>query len=503
MRLSTKLLLGLVPAVAVIMVLYAGWAIEHRERSLTAQARGEVRAYSDAVGVAFEHAFRDLQFRDMQAILNEVGRQPQVFGVVIYNPLGAVVMRSEGLESRDVVEPGWVRQVARAGVTVDLERAMGDQQVYSVLRSIQEPDGRVTGVLEVIQPLSHVEEEKARTRQRFILNTLTLIAALAFLTVWLLRRLVDRPLQRFLTTIRGLGAGDLSCRVGETASGRELAEVGREFDRMADSLEAARLAMLQEAEERVALEQRVREQQRLASMGTLAAGVAHQISAPLNVIDGRARLLLERRTPAGEADRNLRAILEQTNRIARIVRALLDFARGPEPRRDVVDLPRVARAAVQRVEPALEAAELECRTDLPDALPVCGDRDLLEEVLVILLDNAIEAVQEAGGGALGVSVSVADGHALIRVHDTGAGVSDDVAPHVFDAFFTTKPGGTGLGLAIARDFIERMGGEIDIRTDGETVASVTLPLAVAGSQAPRRPGDGDSRSGPAGGNDGG
>lgn len=480
MRLSTKLLLGLLPAVAVIMVLYAIWAIEQRERSLAEQARAEVRAYSDAVGVAFEHAFRDLQFRDVQEILNDVGRQRQVYGVVVYDTLGAVVMVSEGLTPREGVSPERVRTAARTGATVDLERAMGDEQVYSVLRPIQESEGRATGVLEVLQPLSFVEEEKARTRQRFFLNTVTLIVALAILTVWLLRRLVDRPLQGFLETIRGFGAGDLSRRVGETASGRELAEVGREFDRMADSLEAARAAVLQEAEERVALERRVREQRRLAAMGTLAAGVAHQISAPLNVIDGRTRLLLERDPDREEAHRNLRTILEQTTRITRIVRALLGFSSRPEPRMRAVDLPRVVRAAVRRVNPALEEAGLDCPVDLPASLPVRGDPDLLEEVLVILLDNAIEAVREAGRGSVEVCVSRTGARARVDVRDTGAGISEDAVARVFEAFFTTKPGGTGLGLAIARDLVERMGGAIDLRSDAGTVATIELSAVEDG-----------------------
>lgn len=475
MRLSTKLLLGLLPAVAVIMVLYAIWAIEQRERSLAEQARAEVRAYSDAVGVAFEHAFRDLQFRDVQEILNDVGRQRQVYGVVVYDTLGEVVMVSEGLTPREGVAPERVRTAARTVATVDLERALGEEQVYSVLRPIQENEGgRVTGVLEVLQPLAFVEEEKARTRQRFFLNTVTLIVALAILTVWLLRRLVDRPLHGLLETIRGFGAGDLSRRVRETASGRELAEVGREFDRMADSLEAARAAVLQEAEERVALERRVREQRRLAAMGTLAAGVAHQISAPLNVIDGRARLLLERDPDREEAHRNLRTILEQTARITRIVRALLGFSSRPEPRIVTVDLPRVVRAAIRRVKPALDEAGLDCPCELPESLPVHGDPDLLEEVLVILLDNAIEAVREAGRGSVEVLVSRTADRARVEVRDTGAGIPEDAAARVFEAFFTTKPGGTGLGLAIARDLIERMGGAIDLRSDTATVATIEL-----------------------------
>lgn len=484
-RLSTRLLLALVPTVALIMILYAVWAVEQRERSLAEQARGEVRAYSDAVGVAFEHAFRDLQFRDVQEILNEVSRQPQVYGVVVYDTVGEAVMWSEGLEAADAASAAEVRAVARAGGTRDAERAITGEDVFTVLRPIRDSEGRLTGVLEVLQPLSFVAAERSRTRQRFLLNTLTLVVAVTGLTVGLLHRLVDEPLQRFLDVIRGVGAGDLGRRVGESASSRELAEVGREFDRMAASLQTARGQLVSEAEERLALEKQVREQQRLASMGTLAAGVAHQISAPLNVIDGRTRLLLDHGAGPAETERNLRVILEQTERITRIVRALLGFARRPEPRIGTVDVPRVARAASRRVAGAAREGSVTYELDVRDAIRARGDPDLLEEVLVILLDNAVEAVREGGGGRVGIRAWQADDRVGIEVHDDGPGVSAVDGPRVFEAFFTTKPGGTGLGLAIARDLVERMGGDIDLRTNGETVATIRLPSTTRDTEGAR------------------
>ena len=314
MKLGTRLLLTLLSSVAVIMAVYGYWALEQREAVLRRQARAETRAYGAALGLALEHALRDLQFRDVQAILDEIATQPTIHGILLYDTTGAATIRSVRTAAGDAVDPRHVREVVHSQVIRELERSVGGEEVFSVLRPLRGRDGRIASVLEVLQPLSFVAAEKARTRERFLLNTLTLLVVVAGLTTWLLRRFVGRPIDRFIAAIRSVGRGDLSQRVAEEPAGSELAVAAREFNRMAEGLEAAREALLREAEERLALQQRVREQEKLASLGTLAAGVAHQIAAPLNVIEGRARLLLTRDGRDPERARNLEAIVEHTGR---------------------------------------------------------------------------------------------------------------------------------------------------------------------------------------------
>lgn len=477
MKLSTRFLLSLLPAVATIMAIYAYWALEQREASLVREARNETRAYSAAVGLAFEHAFRDLQFRDMQAIVDEVARRPEIYGLVLYDTLGAPTIRSEQTRAPDVVDPESVREVAATGHVLDFDRSLGHQEVFSVLRPIRGREGRVAGVLEVLQPLSGLEAERARTSERFVLNTLTLLVVLGGLTVWLLHRFVDRPIGEFIEAIRGVGRGDLSRRAPEGPWGGELAAMAREFNRTAESLESARQALLAETEERLLLEQRVREQEKLAALGTLAAGVAHQIAAPLNVIEGRARLLLRGDREDAERKRNLVAIVEQSERITRIVRALLDFARRPEPVEQPVELGRLIEEAARRFEDDLADAGLRFDWETPAPVLVRGDADLLQEVLAILLKNAIEAASGQTQGVVSVRTGRSGTEAWVEVADSGPGVPPETASRVFEPFFTSKPGGTGLGLAVARSVIEGLGGRIALCNAGSAVFRFTLPLA--------------------------
>ncbi|MBA3346051.1 MAG: HAMP domain-containing protein [Gemmatimonadales bacterium] len=177
--------------------------------------------------------------------------------------------------------------LARGG-TATFEREIENQRVYSVLRAIRGTRGRVIGALEVAQPLSFIEAEKANVRRRFLLNTLTLLAALTLVTLWLVRRVVGRPMERLVAAADALGRGDLSHRIEEDSGGGELAQLGREFNTMAGSLESAQTAVVRQGRESLTLERRLREAEKLAAIGNLAAGVAHEIAAPLNVISGRA-----------------------------------------------------------------------------------------------------------------------------------------------------------------------------------------------------------------------
>jgi len=476
-RLNTRLLIALLPAVTVIMAGYGYWALAQRTAVLGQAARSETRAYSTAVVEAFEHAFRDLQFEDVSELIDELSRQPRVYGVIIYDTLGAVTVLTRGMSPASAVAPERVRGVVASGASVELERDLEEERVFSILGPVRgRGAGQVTGVVEVLQPLSLIEEERARTAQRFLLNTLTLVGALAVLTAWVVRRLVHRPLESFTDAIRQVGRGDLSRRVAAEGAGQELGALGWEFNRMADALETARDALIRETDERLALEARLRHQERLASMGTLAAGVAHQISAPLNVIAGRAQLLLRRRPDADKLEADLGTIAEQAERIERIVRGLLDFARQPEPRVRAVALGDVIRGAVHRFGQDFAEARVRAKVDAPEPLSVAADPDLLEEVMVILLSNALEAVREIGGGEVAIRVRRVEEDALVEIADTGPGISPEHAPRVFEAFFTTKPGGTGLGLAVAHAIVDRLGGAIGVRAGPGGAIWFRLPL---------------------------
>ncbi len=467
MKLSTRLLAALLPTVAAVMLVYAAWAVAHRQQTLASQARSETRAYAAALGAALDYAFHAGQLENVQALIDGLSSEPTVYGVIVYDRVGRPLYLSRELRPGDAVAEERLAQLLASGADAGFEREIGEERVYSYLRPIRDSVGTVAGVLEVVQPFAFLEAEATHTGKRFLLNTLTLLLAVALLIAWLVRQSVTRPLDRLVGAIRALGQGDLSQRLEKDPGGTELAALAHEFNRMAAQLEAARAQLLQEAEERVTLERQVRETHKLAAVGNLAAGVAHEIAAPLNVIAGRTEMLLKSATGDELLKRNLTIIVDQIRRITTIVRNLLDFAKRRDAAVRAIDLTTVVKSVTEFLEGEFNRAGVELECETPEEVWVHGDPDLLRQVLVNLLINALQALEPIEG-ARRVRLSVAAGdEVVVKVEDNGPGIPDAAMPRIFDPFFTTKPAGTGLGLAVAKNIVEEMGGRMYARNGPE------------------------------------
>jgi signal transduction histidine kinase len=389
--------------------------------------------------------------------------------------------------------------VLASGRPTTFQRGLGEVEVYSVIRPLRDEDGTILGALEVAQPLTFLEAETARTRQRFLLNTLTLLLAVTVITFLLVRRFVSQPLEQFAVAVRGMGGGDLALRLDVGAAGGELAEVAQELNRMAERLEKARQDLVREGEERVTLERRLRQSERLAAMGELAAGVAHEIAAPLHVIRGRADLLLRAETDGRRASRNLGIIVQQIDRITLIVRNLLGFARRREPRAVTVDLSEVLHGVLEFLEDEISRAGVTVEWEGPAPVTAACDPDLLHQVFLNLLMNALQALEGSEEGARRIRVALRvraanaeaagapTGVVEIEIEDSGPGIPSEIGERVFDPFFSTKSGSqsTGLGLAVARAIVEDHGGRMDATTPAGGGALFRVVLNARGGR--RRP----------------
>lgn len=225
--------------------------------------------------------------------------------------------------------------------------------------------------------------------------------------------------------------------------------------------------------------------ERLASIGAVADGVAHEINNPAGILVARSDYVLSiiRNKPLyADIRDDVETIGRQAQRIAKTVKDLLTFTRATRLRREVFDVRSVVESAVGLVWPLIgeTGPAIECRLG-PIAVPVCGDRDRLEQVLTNLLTNAIHATPPSG--VIGVSAAAAGGGVEIVVRDTGVGIAPEHLERIFDPFFSTKkPGrGTGLGLSIAYGIVRDHGGAIDVASTpgGGSEFRVLLPAASA------------------------
>jgi signal transduction histidine kinase len=479
MRLTTRLLLPLLATVAAVMMLFAWWALRQREASMTAEAQRVTAAYATALGLALEAGFRAGSGADVQAAIDRISYEPTIFGVIVYGVDTSVLFTSQPLGNIDTAPLGAVRRVIATLEPASFTRDIDNQRAFSIVRPLLGPDGEAVGVMEVVQPWQFVQAEKQRTRWRFVYNTLALFAAVTLVILLLMRRLIARPLNGFVEAVQALGRGELGYRTAEDRAGAELSGLAREFNRMAGQLEQARAELEGEAEERVRLARRLRETEKLAVVGNLAAGLGHEIAAPLHVIRGRAELLRRRATePATQ--RNLGIITDQIDRITLIVRNLLDFARRREPRMEDLEASAVLRGVADFLEPELQRAGVELAWDGDLSTVVRADADLLHQVFMNLLLNSIQVMRgQEPPRRITVRLRNGDGHVVIDVDDTGPGLDPASVDRIFEPFFTTKPPGegTGLGLAVVRSILEEHGGAIHAqnRADGGARFRIRLP----------------------------
>jgi two-component system, NtrC family, sensor kinase len=262
-------------------------------------------------------------------------------------------------------------------------------------------------------------------------------------------------------------------RGGEPLSEDEVAFISSILPQTGIALENALL--LKEQRERF---RRMSRADRLATIGELAAGAAHEIRNPLTAVKSSLQYLLSK-NPDEQARRLLGTALEETARIEGILSDLLSFSRPTEIRREAVDLPVLLEECLELVAFQAKRQKVDIRREFPAMLPALeGDKAQLKQLFLNLFLNAFQAM--AGGGRLDLRIESPDGRsALISVADTGEGIAEENLDRIFDPFFTTKKSGTGLGLSICYGIVKSHGGEIEVRSrpgQGTTVL-VSLPLS--------------------------
>jgi two-component system NtrC family sensor kinase len=253
---------------------------------------------------------------------------------------------------------------------------------------------------------------------------------------------------------------------------------------LAEAERGSVVILIEDVTEQRILEAQIIQNDKMASIGQLVSGVAHELNNPLTSIAGLAELLLER-PPHPELPReHLRVIYDQAERAGRIVRNLLTFARKGVAEKAAVDLHDVVVRTSLLITYELHLHGIELESDLsPDTTVVLGDRYELQQVLLNLITNAVQAVSGLEPGKprrIILSTSRSDKEAVLRVRDTGPGVPPHLVPYLFTPFFTTKaPGeGTGLGLSLSYGLVKAHGGvlEYEAPPEGGAEFRVTLPL---------------------------
>jgi signal transduction histidine kinase len=499
MTIGTRLTLSLAGPLVLVMALF-GYIDQRTSRDLLQdELAREGRALARTVQIAMEDALRDRQIEDVRALVNKVTGYERVLGLRIFDNRGTIIYEPSDLKAYPFVAAAGLRTALERGTPLETHGRLGDQLVLTFIVPLRDPKGQILGALQLLQLESYIEEDARAARNSIATLTALMILVTTGIVFLVTRVSLARPVADLARSFREVGSGDLQARV-PVRRGDEFGRLAQEFNGMCERLVESQRSLLDAQEERRRMEARLRHAERLAAIGRLAAGLAHEIGTPLNVIGGRAERLLRSLGDNEPASRSLRIICAQMERIARIVRGMLDFARMREPLLARTDVAPILDKVLELLGQKFEEAGVRVIGSFPDGTgAVLADADQIQQVFLNLCTNALDAMPR--GGTLRVSSARVDrrhpegsGEVLpfvaVTFEDTGSGIAPENLDRVFDPFFTTKDvgRGTGLGLSVSYGIVREHGGFFDVESKPGrgTRLTVYLPEAVEVSGAAPR-----------------
>jgi signal transduction histidine kinase len=497
MKLGTKLILGLLTTIILTMVVHGYLSIQQDKENSLREMNVGMHGLSRAIHAALKYTYgRERDLRATQRFIDEVGRPGNIHGVIVYDLAATPVAVSVSLKpNRDdrALDPAPVLKIDPRAALRDGRETDGwleglDYPIYYRLEPIFDAADRVAGAFVLARRGPRLSASISSRRNRIIGTTSALVLLLCIIVLILVRRDVSRPIRELIERIRAIGAGQWEKRI-EVRGSDEISCLALEFNQMCQRLQEMYGRLSREQQERFTLEKNLRQSDKLASVGQLAAGLAHEIGTPLNIIAGRAEYLLRRPRSQEEIAENLQIIPSQIDRITRIVRQLLEFSKRKEPAFRTVDPSFLLNSVSRLLQHKIREKAVRVETEFVEPIPtIQADPDLLQQVFINLFLNSLQALHT--GGKIKVRCEVTDetvdadpaaSWLRITFEDDGAGISPEHIGQVFDPFFTTKDigEGTGLGLSVTYGIITDHGGAIRVSSKvGEfTRFVIYLPLA--------------------------
>lgn len=425
-----------------------------------------------------------LQSGNVQEVSNtllstlDIGR---VYGLMVYDDHSQLIATAGDIDSDGVVtDLGALAEEGRYGT---YER-IGGRRVYSYFLPLYDSGNRLIGLLQITRRQRDIDQSLNIMRIYAALLAAIGVTGLAVLAIFGHHRALRRHLNHLGRDLLRLQHGDSAHRV-DIRGPAEIADLGRSINDMLDAIANAENEIAQRRERENELRQRLAQSEKLAALGHLAAGVAHELGTPLSTIDGHAQRLA-RASDLDEGRRiSLQRIRQEVQRTERTVRQLLEVGRTQRRQHYPLAASMPLRAA------ASACAEITHQHDIDLQLEILTDAEIrifmdpgrVEQALVNLIANACQA--SPPGGTVTCRLSQGDGFICYAIVDQGAGVSKDLQQRIFEPFFTTKPvgKGTGLGLAVVHSVAIEHGGQINVdnKTPSGCVFSLTLSHASSES----------------------
>lgn len=425
----------------------------------------EIELVARTMRLPVEQALRAGNLREMEQALNATFEIDRVYGAYVYDADGRRIALAgssrPGPRNREEAA-----EMVQQGEELGRYLELSGEPVFSYFVPLTGISGTIDGLLQVVRLESEISESLERLRQRGWVVWFIVLLGLLGIVVLGHRVVVGRPLERLVGSMSRVERGEREHRAAETGP-HELRTTALALNRMLDAIETMQQALDSERLRHQELSARMREQQHLATLGRFSSGVAHELGAPLTVIDGDARRLLQK-ADSGDADtrRRLGRMREQIRRTRDLIAQLMEFVRGEQRRKSRIRAATVLDRVRVGVRPEAESRDvcievMDVDPDLAvDAYPI-----RLEHALLNLARNAVQAARHR----VCIGAKSGDGTVVFFVEDDGPGVPEDVRERIFEPFHSGRKNGrgTGLGLAIVKSVAEDHGAQVVVRTSPE------------------------------------
>lgn len=518
--LGFRLILGIAIIVLAGMAIFTTFLVDWQADKYLASAKGSAVNISDLISRSTRYSMLLNRREDIYQIIKTIGNEPRIEGIRIYNKKGAVSFSTQESEVGSYVDMtaeaciGCHASGKPATPRTDsiLTRIFNSPKGYRVIGVItpirndescsstchvHESSQTVLGILDVLIPLKDVDENIALFRRTQIIGSILLVLILSGFVTLYIWRIVHVPVGKLAAGTDEIVRGNLDHRI-DIQSTNEIGSLASSFNQMTQELRRARKELTnwnltlekkvaEKTEELRLAQDHMIQMEKMVSLGTLAATVAHEINNPLEGILTYAKLIRKKMElgmlsseSSAEIISELSMIADETARCGNIVKNLLLFSREKIGEFKENDLRSLVDRSLKLIDHHLKMHAIRVVSNFEDRpLQIVCDAHQIEEALLALEINAVEAMPAGGTLTIDVREMPGRGAARIEVSDTGTGIPDYAMPHIFEPFYTTKRDGkgTGLGLSIVYGIIERHGGSIsvDSKINTGTTFTITLP----------------------------
>jgi signal transduction histidine kinase len=487
MKLARKLTAALVIGIVVVMASYAYFQIRQEvvlSKADFQRAQRVALAWLGTMEAVWEHE-GPARAHELAALAAHRARD---IALRILTLDSAVSENELSAEERRILAGG---QVVRRNRT---DAAGNGQREIYVLLAVP---GNDPTVVEYIEPTGDEQTFISMSHLAIGMATLAVVAVCGLIATGLQYSLVGRPLRLLRDKARRAGAGDFSHPL-LLSQNDEIGDLARDINAMCEHIATGQRQLAEETAARIAALEQLRHTDRLATVGRLAAGVAHELGTPLNVVSARAELIAANEPTRSDVAGHARIIAEQADRMTNIIHQFLDFSRRGSAQLSVTDLRHVIVRTLDLLSSVADRSHVVVRYNAP-SVPLLArvDPNQIQQALTNVLLNGIQSMRK--GGELQVraeSVRVQAPEAanrsersvhVVEVADVGCGIPSNQIVHIFEPFFTTKlvGEGTGLGLAVAHGIITEHGGwiAVDSEVGRGTRFSIFLPQLTGGQEA--------------------